>query len=178
MRTLALLLLVASLALVGAGCGGDDEAASSTDEWAEELCTTIQDWMDELEQIGDSIGSELSRDAIEQAADDANAVTDEFVESIRDLGGPDTEAGDAVEEEIDEAADIVEDARDDIRAAIDEAEDGGISGVGTALGQIGASIAAMGNAMEQTLRTIDDADPSGEVQDAIDNSAACDELRN
>jgi hypothetical protein len=177
MKLVSLAAVIASLALVAAGCGGDDEEeAGSTDEWAQELCTVAQDWMDELERIGDDLGTDLSRDSLETAADEANAATDDFIESIRDLGGPDTESGNAVEEEVDELADIVEAERDQIRDAVDDAE--GLGGVGTALGTIGASIAEMGTAVEETLQTIDDADPSGEVETAIDNAEACDSLRN
>jgi hypothetical protein len=173
MKLLALAACVASLALVAAGCGGDDEA-SSTDEWAEELCTLAQDWMDELDRIGDELGGDLSRDALESAADDANAVTDEFIEGLRDLGGPDTESGDAVEEEVDELADVVEEERDEIRESVEGAE--GLTEIGAALGTIGASIAAMGTAVEETLRTLDDADPSGEVRTALENAESCDQL--
>ena len=50
----AVLVLLASLALVAAGCGGDDEpTAAPVDEWADGFCTAISTWTDELEQIRD-----------------------------------------------------------------------------------------------------------------------------
>jgi chromosome segregation ATPase len=175
-KVLALLACVASLALVAAGCGGDDEAASSTDEWAEELCTTVQDWQDELDRIGEDLGdASLSRDSLREAADEAETATDDFIERLRDLGAPETESGNAVEEEVDQLADIVEEEREAIRESIDEAD--GLGGVAEALGTIGASIAQMGEAAEQTLRSIDEADASGELETALDDAESCDELR-
>jgi hypothetical protein len=171
-----LVALVAALALVAAGCGGDDEAASSTDEWAEELCTSVRDWQDELDRIGDDLGdASLSRDSLEEAADEAETATDEFIERLRDLGAPETESGNAVEEEVEELADIVEEEREAIRESVDDID--GLGGVAEALGTIGASIAEMGTAAEQTLRSIDEADASGEVETALDNAESCDELR-
>ena len=62
---LALAVATAALALVAAGCGGDDEeSASSADAWAEEFCGTVQSWVDELELITEDLGdvSSLSSD--------------------------------------------------------------------------------------------------------------------
>jgi hypothetical protein len=177
-KLLALAACVASLGLVAAGCGGDDSSASSTDEWAEEFCTIVQDWGDELERIGGDLGdpSSLTGDAIRDAGEEADAATDDFVESLRDLGAPDTESGNAVEEELEELADTVEAEREEIREVVDDAE--GLGGVGEALGTIGASIGEMGTALQQTLQTLDDADASGELETALENAESCDELTN
>jgi DNA-binding CsgD family transcriptional regulator len=101
---LALVAVMAALALVAAGCGGDDEAAASADEWAEELCTSVNEWMDELERIGDDLGeASLSRDSLRDAAEEADTATDDFVQRLRDLGTPETESAPAglTERELD-----------------------------------------------------------------------------
>ena len=176
MRLLVLLACVSSLALVAAGCGGDDSEAGSVDEWAEEFCTTVTTWTDELERIGEDFGngSSLSLDAIREAGEEADTATEEFAESLRDLGAPDTESGNAVEEELEELADTVEAERDELREVIDEAE--GLGGVGQALGAIGTSIGEMGTALEQTVQTLDEAEASGELETALENAESCDEL--
>jgi uncharacterized phage infection (PIP) family protein YhgE len=176
MRLLALAALVTSLALVAGGCGGDDASAGSTDEWAEEFCTIVQDWGDELEQIGNELGdlSSLSSDSLEQAADDADAATEDFVESVRDLGAPDTPSGDAVDQELDELADAVEAEREEIRTAVDDAD--GLGGVADAVGTISTSISAMGSALQETLQALDSADAGGELETALEDAEACDEL--
>jgi hypothetical protein len=178
MRVLALAALIASLALVASGCGGDDSSAASADEWAEEFCTTVQTWMDELERIGEDLGdaSSLSADTIREAGEEADTATDDFVQSLRDLGAPETDSGNAVEEELEELADTVEAEREEIREIVDEAE--GLGGVAEALGTIGNSIGAMGTALQQTLETLDDADASGELETALENAESCDELTN
>lgn len=176
MRLLALLALVASLAFVASGCGGDDEASGSADEWAEEFCSSVQDWMDELQRIGDDLAdASLSADSLRESAEEADAATDDFVERLRDLGAPETESENAVEEEVDELADVVEQEREEIRDSVDDIE--GLGDAADALGRVGASIAAMGGAAEQTLESIDEADATGELETAIDNAESCDELR-
>jgi hypothetical protein len=178
MRLLALAAVLLSLGLVAAGCGDDSDEASSVDEWADEFCTIVQDWTDELDRIGEDLGdvSELSSDAIEQAADDADAATQDFVDQVRDLGGPDTESGDAVEQELEELGDTVDAEREEIRQAVEDAE--GLGGFAEAVGEVGSSLAAMASALEEALRSIDDADPGGEIRTAFEQSEACDEVTN
>jgi hypothetical protein len=179
-KLLALAACVLSLALVAAGCGGDDaEEASSVESWAEELCTTTQDWADELQRIGTELGdtaaSAFSRETIETAGDDASAATEDFVESLRDLGAPETESGDAVRDEIDELSDAIDAEREEIETAIDDLE--GLSGIASAVGTVTSSLSAMGTAVQQTLEAVDAADASGELEEAFDNAPACQELR-
>ena len=178
MRLVALIGCVASLAVLAAGCGGDDdESASSADVWADEFCSTVQSWADELERIGDELGdvSSLTSESIEQAAEDADAETEDFLEQLRDLGGPDTPSGDAVEQEIEELSDAVDAEREDIRQAVEDAS--GLAGIAEAVGEVGTSVAEMTAAVQQTLEAIDEADVEGEVRTAIDESEACDDLR-
>jgi ABC-type transporter Mla subunit MlaD len=176
MRFLVLVVCVASLALVAVGCGGDDESASSADAWADEFCTTVTEWENELDQIGDELGdvSSFTTESLEQAADDADAATDDLIERLRDLGPPDTPSGDAIEQEVEELSDTVEAEREDIREALDDAS--GLGGLAEAVGQVGTSIAAMTTELEETLRAIDEADADGEVETAIEESEACDEI--
>jgi hypothetical protein len=176
MRLLVLAACVASLAVVAAGCGGDDASATSADEWAEEFCSIVQDWGNELERIGDELGdiSSLSSESLEAAADDADTATEDFVERVRGLGAPDTESGDAVEQEVDELADTVEAEREKIQEAVDDAE--GLGGVADAVGTIGASVSAMGTALQETLESLDSADVDGELEAALEDAESCDQL--
>jgi ABC-type transporter Mla subunit MlaD len=173
---LALVLVVAALSLVAAGCGGDDEEASSADEWADEFCTIVNDWETELDQIRDDLGdvSSFTMESLEDAADEADAVTDDMIERLRDLGGPDTPSGDAIEQEVEQFSDTVDAEREEIREAIDDAD--GLTGVAEAVGQVGASIATMATALQETLQAIADEDVEGEVRTALEDSAACDQL--
>ena len=174
----ALLAVVAALALVAAGCGGDDEAASddSAVEWADAFCSAVVTWTNDLQAIGDMFDdpSSLSIDSLRDAGDDVTAATDRFVEDVRALGRPETEAGEEVESSVEALADTV----DAERAKIEEALEGS-DGVTEALGAastISASIAAMATAFQETFAEIDQADGSNELESAFEEADSCDEL--
>jgi methyl-accepting chemotaxis protein len=177
MRLLGLAVCLALLALVAAGCGGDD-GGGSAEAWADDFCTAVTDWTDELEQLGEELGdvSSLTAESIRQAAEDANTATDDFVQRLRDLGAPDTESGDEVESELNELADEVEAQRDEIQEAVEDVE--GLGGAAEAIGEIGTALATMGTAIQEALEAVEEADVGGELKAAFENSDACDEITN
>jgi hypothetical protein len=179
LAALALLALVGSLALLGAGCGGNgDDAtdATPTDEWAESFCTAVSSWTDELRRIGDTIDdpSALDPDTLRAAADDVSATTESFVDDVRALGTPDTESGEEIRDSLDTLSDTLETERADIEAAIEDIST--LADIPAAITTIGASVSAMGSAFQTALDAVDDADVGGELESALEQSDACDEI--
>ncbi|MEX0850144.1 MAG: hypothetical protein WD015_01450 [Gaiellaceae bacterium] len=177
--TVAFALLVCVTSLVfAAGCGGDDAAVDTptASEWADDFCTSVTDWTEELQKIGDGVGdpSSLSADTLQQAARDANAASDELIDDVRALGAPDLESGDDVKASVEAFADSVEVERDKIEAAVEDAAE--ITGISGAVAAIGTSLSAMATAFQTTFETLESRDVSGELESALEESSACDEI--
>ena len=175
-QAIAFIALVASLALVVAGCGGSDETSttSATAEWADGFCTAVTTWEDSLKQIGEQLTSSPSQEGLDEAANDARKATDQLVDDLKGLGAPETESGQAVKDGIDEFTTTLDDDLTEIENTVD-----GISGLTDlpgALTSISTTIASMSTALSSMLQTIDDADPKGELQDAFDQASSCNEL--
>lgn len=173
----ALALVVVSVALVAAGCGGDDgDEASTTAAWAEDFCTAVSSWTDELEQIGDNLTGTASVEELEDAANEASDATDAFVEEVRDLGAPETQSGDEIESSLETFADSVEAERTEIEEAVDDAD--GLIGAAGAVAAIGNSLAAMATAFQTTIESFESEDVGGELEAAFEETPACDEISN
>jgi hypothetical protein len=170
----AVTVLTLVVALVAAGCGGDDSEASSTTDWANELCTAVKAWTDELENVGTQVTSSPSVETLQDAADELETSTDSFLDDLRALGAPDTEAGDEADAAIEELADTVEAEEQEIRDAVDDAE--GITGVTSAISAVAASLTAMGEAFQQTFDRLESLEAGDELEQAFDDAEACDEL--
>lgn len=174
-----MIVVVAALALSVAGCGGDAGGGQPTaSEWADDFCTSVTDWTEELQQIRDGVGdpSSLSADTLQQAARDANAASDELIDDVRALGTPDLESGEDVKASVQTFADSVEAERDKIEAAVEDASE--ITGIGGAVAAIGTSLSAMATAFQTTFETLESRDVSGELESALEQSSACDEIAN
>jgi hypothetical protein len=173
--TAALVVVLASFALVSAGCMGDDgNEASSTAEWADAFCTAINGWTDEIERVGSQLSSSLSADSLEQAADDLSTATDDLVEEVEELGPPETESGEEIEEAIKGFADAAETEKAEVEEAVEDAS--GATGIAAALGAAGSSLQTMAAALQTMFQAFEDADAGGELETAFEDSAACDEI--
>ena len=173
----ALFGAVFALALVGAGCGGDDgdsgDEATAADEWASGFCSAVTSWTDELETITTEFSdpSNLSEDGLRSAADDVRSATQDLVDELRGLGAPDTEGG----EEIRTALDSLSTTLDTEAAEIEETVEGiaGLTEIPSAITTVTASLSAMGTAFSEALQAIDQADAGGELQTALEDSPEC-----
>jgi hypothetical protein len=103
-RLAAILALVATLAVVAAGCGGSE---SAEEKWAGSVCTELGDWEDQVKENGDNVQKELQSPqlgtlaAIDAEIREAVAATDKLVTDLRAIEPPDTEAGAEAEQKLD-----------------------------------------------------------------------------
>jgi len=176
-RASALALLVASLALVAAGCGGDDEAsADPTAAWAEGFCSAITTWTDSITDATDELRSlsSLDRDSFEQAAEDIRSATSDFGDDLRSLGSPETESGDEAKQAIDDFATTLDEDSADIEASIQDVS--GITDLPGAVQDITTSLSSMNAAFSTMLKAIRTGDAQDELQTAFENADACDDV--
>jgi uncharacterized protein YoxC len=174
-RLLVVLLLAASLA---AGCGGDDGGGggSSATEWADELCTAITDWTESITSATESItGGEPSEESLRNAVDDIAESTSDFVDEVKGLGAPDTEAGDEAKETVDQLADDVDGEIEKIRSAAENAS--GVSGVLEAFSTITGALSTMGQQVASGFSDLEQLDPQGELENAFEDADSCQDLR-
>jgi hypothetical protein len=176
---LVVLALVASLALVAAGCGGGDEEEASGDatvEWADGLCGAFDTWMTELESIQDSLSdpSSLSLDDLRTAAEDANAATETFVDDVRALGPLETDAESEIESSVQSLTDTIDAEKAKIEDAVDDA--GGITGAISAASAVLSSLSTIASSFQSTVSDIEAAGMNGEIESAFREADSCDEL--
>jgi len=167
-------ILALALAGVAAGCGGDDESESDpTAVWADGFCSAVTDWTDDLQTITSQFSdtSNLSEDGLRSAATDVQSATQTLVDELRDLGAPETDSG----EEVKNALDTLSTTLEDESSAIEDTANGvsSITELPSAITKISSSLSALGTAFSQTLQTIENADASGELRSALEDSPEC-----
>jgi ABC-type transporter Mla subunit MlaD len=171
-RLLALGLLTVSLA----GCGGDDEGgASSATEWADDVCSATTTWTESIRSTVDSLrGGGLSEDELRDAVDDVESATTDYVDDLRGLGRPDTEAGEEAKASLDQLAGDIEDTVSTIRTAVDDAS--GLSEITAAVTAASATLSSMQEQLSSTLAELRGLDAGGELDTAFSEADSCREL--
>ena len=174
----ALGLFVALLALVAAGCGGDDESSSQTaaEEWASSVCSAVTTWKNDLDQAAQPLTdlSSLSEESIRQAADDAKAATETLADSLKGLGRPETSSGEQVESAVNDLATKLESSAAEFETAVEGVSS--LADIASAVGTITTTLSALGTTADSAVQTLEDADVSGELKTAFDQADSCKEL--
>ena len=112
--------------------------------------------------------SNLSQDGLQSAADDVRSATQTLIDDLKGLGTPDTASGQEVKSSIDTLSTTL----DTETSTIEDTANGvsSIADVPSAITKISTSLSTLGTAFSQTLQTIEDADASGELQSALQDS--------
>jgi hypothetical protein len=174
--TTAVILLVS----LAAGCGGSDDDSSAsgtspTEEWADSLCSAVTTWTSDITSSVNSLqGGNVSKDALESSADDVKSATETFVDDIKGLGKPDTDAGDQAKESVDTLADNLQSEVDKIENAAEDASGG--QGVLSAVSVISGALATMGAQATSTFQELRGLDAQGELESAFNDAESCQTL--
>ena len=108
------------------------------------------------------------------AVDDLESATRDFLEDVRGLGPPDTEAGEQAKESLDQLADATDESLSTIQSVVDDVS--GVSGVVEAVTAVSAAISAMGAQLSSTFAELEQLDAGGELEAAFKEADSCNEL--
>jgi hypothetical protein len=158
-----------------------DDGPPSTQEWADEVCTSLSDWRDSITALADGSGEPLTADVLRDRLSEAEDVTSELIQELRELGPPDLEAGDDLQAELDDATAELESSFDSLRETAEEAADAPASELPGELANLASGFAAFQTAITQTLTTLRNADVAEEtkieLEQAFAGSSSCQSLQ-
>ena len=169
-RLVPLAAVIGALAFLATGCGGDD--SSKTTHWANNLCSAMTTWTDSLGDATSSLQSNgLSQASIQSAVDDAKTATQTFVDDLKNLGSPETQAGADAQDAINElAADLDQDVTD-AQSSIEKA-----STVAGAISAVTNTLSTMSNQVTSTFTQLQQLDAKGELEQAFEDADSCQSL--
>ena len=175
MRRLPTVAVVLFASLIVAGCGSSKSQSTSTADWADGVCSAISTWANSIKAAGESLkGGNISKDSLQSAADDATSATGTLESDLKDLGKPDTQAGQQAKDMVDQLSSELKTETDSIKNAVDDAS--GVSGIASAVGTISSTLMTMGNQVYSTLKNLEQLDAKGELQTAFQQSSSCKQL--
>ena len=160
----------------------DNSGSAETAAWADSVCSTVADWRSAITSLADMSSGTLSRDTLREGLDDAQEATETLLRELRDLGPPDTEAGNELEAELDAATDELEERYENLKAGAEEAlETEGTTDFLRALADLAPDVQGLLTSVSTMIDSLQNSDVAGEssdeVRDAFENSEQCQELR-
>jgi hypothetical protein len=178
----AIVVVIAAVVIMRVTDDDESSANVSTATWASSVCTNISDWESSISSLADVSGETLDRDSLSEKLDDAQQATETLVTNLKELGRPDTESGQQLQQELETAADDLESSWENLKAGAQDALDAdSATAFLQALADLAPDVQSLLTTASTTLDTLENADvadeSADEVQQAFEDSASCQELR-
>ena len=167
--------LVAVLSAAASGCGGDDQ--SGAEQWADSVCTDLNTWADSMTTTITGVMSQglgVTSSDLRAAANQASSATTRLVDGLREIGPPDTESGQAAQQQLQQLGDSLEQHATKARDLVEGGSGSGAGLVATArsvLVEIGAAADEVKGALTSLQQAGED------LRSGIQASDACSQLR-
>jgi hypothetical protein len=167
----AIAVLIGAVALLAAGCGSDKSSESnSTTDWANGFCSAVTTYRQSVTEAADSLKDNVSQSGFTDATNEVQKATDTFVDTIKGLGKPDTDAGGQAKTTVDTLSGQLQSDLDTVKNASDQGLVQSLSVVTTALATAQTQITTAFNDLKGL-------DAQGELSDAFKQASSCDSLR-
>jgi ABC-type transporter Mla subunit MlaD len=165
--------------VLAAGCGGgsDPQPQSAVEIWADDVCSSVADWKDAVEDAQSALSdpADLSatdvRDTLQGVADATNA----FVTDLTGIGTPDTQAGQAAADELSTLSGRLRHHADIVSEAVGESSDN----LQELLAQVSTVTSAVSEMIDDSVATVESIsrlDGADELESAFEESSTCQEL--
>lgn len=149
-----------------------EDEPPTTQEWADEVCSSLSDWRASIASLADTGGEPLTSDSLREGLSEASDATSDLIQRLRDLGPPDTEAGDELEAELDAATAELESRFDALEESAEEAADASAGETLGALADVAADFSALQGTIAQTVTTLQNADIADESKAELEQAFA------
>ena len=183
----ALAGLLATAALVAAGCGGGDGGAgggADPEQYASDVCGAIASWQKELQTSVTTMSSKLTatstpadvKTQLVAFMEEATKSTDTMLAKVKEAGPPDVENGEALQRDLEKG---LTDAQTAFAQARDDAKElptGDRAAFQREAQALSTTLNEQGAAIGQTFNGLSTKYDSNELNEAFDKEPTCNNL--
>ena len=171
MRAVVAVAAVVVLAFLAAGCGSDKSSESNpTTDWANGVCGAVTTYRQSVTDAADSLKSNVSQAGFKDATNQVQKATDTFVDKIKSLGKPETNAGEQAKTTLDTLS-------GQLQTGLDTVKNAGDQGLVQSLSTVTTALATAQTQIKTAFDQLKGLDAQGELSDAFKQASACDSLR-
>ena len=171
---------IAAIVIAAVAMRLSDDGPPTTEEWADSVCTSLSDWRDSIASLH-AEGEPVTADSLRDKLGDASDATSDLVTQLRDLGPPDLESSEELEQQLDASVDELESSFDSVKDGAEEVADAPAGEFIQQLAALEPDFAALQTAISGTVTTLQNADVAesskAELQRAFADAPSCESLR-
>jgi hypothetical protein len=160
----------------------DGNPQDSPAAWADSVCASLASWRASITSLADVSGGTLTPESLREKLDEAQVATSQLVVQLQELGPPEVENGDEVEQALDDAAAGLQRSYESLQAAASDAATAeGQGDFIRALALLGDDFESLLSQVPDTVATLQSAslfgEASAELEQAFADAVSCQQLR-
>jgi uncharacterized phage infection (PIP) family protein YhgE len=168
-----------TLVVAAAGCGA---GASPEEKWADSVCSSIDDWENQVQQAKDDISAKLNSPGSGTLAaintDVGNAVdaTNQLATELKKIGPPDTEKGAQAKQQLDALASQLQSTVSTAKQTVHSVpESANLAETAQKLAPLAPALQSLATATSSALTSIQES--SEALKEGFDKADSCKEFR-
>ena len=150
-----------------------EDDPETTTGWAGSVCSSLTDWRSSIASLADPGDEPLTAETLRDRLDQADDATSDLVDELRDLGPPDLDAGDEVQQALDSAAAGLAASYEDVQSSAEEAADADDpTELLEALADLADDFAGLADQAGDIVATLQSASLFGDASDELEQAFA------
>ena len=177
MRSLTLVgvLVVALFGVVLSGCGGSSSDKKANEAYADNVCSAVASWQQEIKDIATDFSSGISKASLQKKVDQAQSATTKLVSEIKAVPAPDTDEGKAAKQQLDQLTDDVTTVVDAAKSGLAQLQDNAsVATVAAAVAALAPQVQSLVGEARSAIGKLKDA--GGSLSSAFKNTDSCKSL--
>ena len=171
---IALAMLASTLALLGAGCGGNSDKKAN-EAYANSVCTAIGTWTTEVKTIATDFSGGISKSSLQAKLTEFETATKNLVTEIKAVPPPKTSEGQAAKTQVDELATQVQTTVANVKSTVATIPaDASVTQTVSTLSTLQPQLKSLATSAQSTVRTVQSA--GGSLASAFEDAKACKNL--
>jgi hypothetical protein len=171
----ALLALVAALALLAVGCGGQSSDQKANEAYANSVCSSIADWGTQIKSIASDFSGGISQASLQSKVAQAESATKSLATQIKAVPPPNTSDGQAAKQQLNQLSSDLETTVGAAQTAVSGIQaDASASTVATATAALAPQVKSLSSSVQSTISALQSS--KGDLSSAFKSTDSCKSL--
>ena len=168
------LMLLAALVVVAAGCGGSSDTKAN-DAYANSVCGAIGSWEQQVKSIATNLSGGLAKASLQTKVAQVKSATQTLATQIKAIPPPSTSDGQAAKQQLDQlSSDVTTTANAAKSAAAQIPPNASAATIASSLLALGPQVKSLASTAQSTVKSLKTA--SGSLSSAFKSADSCKSL--
>jgi hypothetical protein len=173
--TLPAVLAAVLFGLVLAGCGGSSSDKKANEAYADNVCTAVASWQQQIKDIATDFSGGISKASLQKKIDQAQSATNKLVTDIKAVPPPDTNEGKAAKQQLNQVTGDVQSVIDAGKSGLAQLQDNAsVATITAAVAALAPQVQSLVTEARSAIGALKDA--GGSLADAFKSTDSCKSL--